>query len=497
MDWPLIVERNRALLITLCLAESAVRRLYGNGARQGVYGEELDAQLTKGREVVVRDGGRTAMRALFWIRGAAGRPKKTIIGHCVCRIASMESNFMRCTALFTFIFTFAAASANADGVNDALTKNLYAGTLEQGAETLKALGSAPEARAAQGILLFVSAIEQLGQSLHRHGLETTRGGAMMQFPILRMPVEPNPDPEPLDYQKYRAILQGLFDNLVKADAALEAGAQGDVKLAIDLLKVRADINGDGKASDNESLGFILQALSRTADPQSPPDLSFSFDKADVLWLRGYVQFITAAAQFGLSVDFEETFNKTAHAYFPRAGLPMQEELVRPAQSMGFVDNNFGDALALIHLLNWQVKDPERLKDVRLRLLKLAQLSRDSWQAARAETDNDNEWLPNAKQTSKLAPAPVDDAVIDGWLLVMDEFQAVLDGRKLMPHWRFEKGFNVKRFFEESKRIDAVLITAGVDAIPFLESGEISKSADWDNLTRVFGGNFLGYALWFN
>lgn len=404
---------------------------------------------------------------------------------------------MRLTSLFAALFTFAATAAHAGEINDALTKNLYAGTLQQGAAELAALPASPEARAAQGILLFVSAVEQLGQALHRHGLETTRGGAMMQFPILRMPVEPNPNPEPLDHEKYRAILQSLFDNLSKSDAALEKGAEGDVKLAIDLLKVRADINGDGKAGDNESLGFILQALTRRAEPQSPPDLSFTFDKADILWLRGYVQFLTAAAQFGLSVDFEEAFNKTAHAYFPRAGLPMQEELVRPAQTMGFIDNSFGDALALIHLLNWQVTDPERLKDVRLRLLKLAQLSRGSWAAARAETDNDNEWLPNAKQTSKLAPAPVDDAIIDGWLLVMDEFQAVLEGKKLMPHWRFEKGFNVKRFFEVSKRIDAVLITAGVDAIPFLESGEISKSADWDNLTRVFGGNFLGYAIWFN
>ena len=87
--------------------------------------------------------------------------------------------------------------------------------------------------------------------------------------------------------------------------------------------------------------------------------------------------------------------------------------------------------------------------------------------------------------------------IDDCALVSRAIEAVLDGRKLMPHWRFEKGFNVRRFFEESKRIDAVLITAGVDAIPFLEAGPVSKSADWENLTRVFSGNFLGYAIWFN
>jgi hypothetical protein len=404
---------------------------------------------------------------------------------------------MRLTAFFTAIVILASAPAHAGEVSEVLTKNLYAGALNQGAEELAALGSSGEAKAAQGILLFVSAVERLGQSLHRHGLETTRGGIMMQLPILRMPVEPNPHPEPLDYQKYRAILQTLFDDLNKADGLLIEGAKGEVKLPIDLLKVRMDINGDGKAEDKETLGFILNALSPPAEPGPLPDLAFSFDKADILWLRGYIQFLTAAAQFGLAVDFEESFNKTAHAYFPNAGLPMQEELVRPAQAMGFVDNSIGDALSLIHLLNWQVTDPERLKDVRLRLKTLAQLSRDSWAAARAETDNDNEWLPNAKQSSKFAGAPVDDAIIDGWLLVMDEFDAVLDGKKLMPHWRFEKGFNVKRFFEESKRIDAVLILAGVDAIPFLETGPISTSASWNGLTGAFRGNFLGYAIWFN
>jgi hypothetical protein len=406
-------------------------------------------------------------------------------------------NFMRLTALFTAVFTFAVASAHASEVNDALTKNLYAGSFKQGAEDLAALNPTSEARAAQGILLFVSAVERVGQFLYRHGLQTTNGGIMMQFPVLRMPVEPNPNPEPLDYEKYRAILQTLFDDLNKADALLAEGAKGDVKLAVDLLKVRADINGDGLAGDNESLGFILQALTRRAEPEPLPDLTFTFDKADILWLRGYIQFITTAAQFGLSVDFEESFNKTAHGYFPRAGLPMQAELIRPVQAMSFVDNSMGDALAMIHLMNWQVTDPARLKDVRLRLKTLAQLSRESWAAARAETDNDNEWLPNAKQTSKLAAAPVDDAIIDGWLLVMDEFEAVLDGKKLMPHWRFEKGFNVKRFFEESKRIDAVLITAGVDAIPFLEPGPISSSSSWNSLSGVFRGNFLGYAIWFN
>ena len=411
---------------------------------------------------------------------------------------------MRLVPVLTSLMLSCAAPAIAGEANDVLNKNLYAGSLAEGGKALAALGgdtkAVAEARAAEGLLAFVAGVEHLGQALHRHGLETHPGGAIMQLPILRMPVEPNPNPEPITYEKWRAILQALFDDLSKADALLAQGAKedvnGEVKLNVDLMQVRADLNSDGKASDTESFGAILQAMWRSAEPSSPPDLNFAFDKADLLWLRGYIQFLTASAEFGLAVDFEDGFNKTGHAWFPHAGLPMSQELLAPAMAGGFVDNSIGDAIALVHLLNWQVIDPERLKDVRTRLMTLTQLSRESWAAARAETDNDKEWLPNAKQTGRWGMA-VDDATIDGWLAVMGEFETVLDGKKLVPHWRFNKGFNVKRMFEESKRIDAVLIIAGVDAIPFLESGPISTTADWDGLTSAFRGNFLGYALWFN
>lgn len=411
---------------------------------------------------------------------------------------------MRLIALLISLSLSIGFAAQASETNDLLVKHLYAGTLKEADAALAELGASGdvmrvnETNAARGIVAFVAGVERLGQALHRHGLETTRGGVLMQLPILRMPVEPNPNPEPLDYQMYRAILQGLFDDMAKADTLLAQGLGSEVKLTIDLTKVRADLNNDGSAAGAESLGAILQLMTQTADANVPaPDLRFTFDKADVLWLRGYIQFITAAAQFGLSIDFEDSFNKTAHAYFPRAGLPMAQDLLTPAQAYGYVDNSVGDLIAMVHLLNWNVVEPDRLKDVRLRLKRLAELSRESWKSARAETDNDNEWLPNSKQTSKLSAAPVNDAVIDGWLSVMAEFEMVLEGKKLMPHWRFNRGFNVMRFFEQSKHIDAVLIIGGVDAIPFLESGPISTSADWENLTRVFQGNFLNYAIWFN
>ena len=392
--------------------------------------------------------------------------------------------------------------ATATEVNDLLTRHLYAGTLSQGGSEMESFTQsgdkavAAEAQAARGILEFVSSIEKLGQALHRHGLQTPQS-AMMQLPILRLPVPPNPNPEQLDYPKYRAILRELLDGLIKAEATLAAADGAGVKFAFDLLKVRLDLDGDGKAGDHESLGAMMRQLMRASDPVSA-EMLFTFDAADILWLRGYSQFIMAAAQFGLAHDFHQTFDKTFHVFFPNAGLPLAIDLTRQP-SLGRMPSEaaIGDFIAFIHLFNWPVMEPERLADSRLRLKAIAQLSRESWQAARAETDNDREWLPNAKQTGTFASLPASDATIDGWLAVMKEFELVLDGEKLLPHWRFDRGLNVKRLFTESKNFDLVLLLAGTDAVPYLEDGPISTTADWDNLTSVFRGNFLGYAIWYN
>ena len=128
---------------------------------------------------------------------------------------------------------------------------------------------------------------------------------------------------------------------------------------------------------------------------------------------------------------------------------------------------------------------------------MADLSPKSWAAARRETDNDREWLPNAKQVQAFTGSTNDDEVINGWLEVMAEFKAVLEGRKLMGHWRFDKGMNIKRFFEESKGFDLVLWITGTDAVQYVEEGPVSNGTTWNGLTGTFRGNFLGYALWFN
>lgn len=400
---------------------------------------------------------------------------------------------MRALTFSFFLFTALMGQASASPVSEALTRHLYAGTLAAGDAELEKIAG-PEASAARGMLAFVAAIEHLGQAMHRHGLETPEMRAMMQLPIMRLPVPPNPNPEKIDYEKFRAIFARLVEDLDKAEAAMATG-RGEVKFTVDLLKVRLDLDGDGKAGDYESLSGMIQALMRGQGPM-PGEALVAFDAADVHWLRGYGRFISAFTQFMLAHDFKTSFDKTFHVFFPKAGLPMAGLLLPPAPNQ-MVDSAIGDAISFIHLINWPVVEPQRLVDVRTRLKAMAALSRESWAAARAETDNDKEWLPNAKQTGAMAPLPVTDEMIDGWLRVMGEFEAVLDGKKTIPHWRFAQGMSLKRLFEESKSFDLVLLITGTDAALFLDNAPPSTDADWNNLMGVFQGNFLGYALWFN
>ena len=126
------------------------------------------------------------------------------------------------------------------------------------------------------------------------------------------------------------------------------------------------------------------------------------------------------------------------------------------------------------------------------------MSRASWKAILAETGDDREWIPGPQQKNGVITSmPVTQEQVKAWMRALDDFDALLDGAKLLPHWRFAQGFNLRRFFLEPRDFDLVLWIAGYGAAPYLEKGPILESGEWRDLNGAFGGNFLGYAFWFN
>lgn len=380
-----------------------------------------------------------------------------------------------------------------------LVAHLEAGTLASGEAELATLAAArpadPEAQFALGAAQFLRAVEDLGQAFHRHGLEAPAGfGA----PLFRMPVPVNATPEALSYAKLRTILQDFVQRMDGADATLARVGDADVKIVLDLAKVRLDLDGDGAASEAEKLLELLAAADPTGmqPGQNASGFTFAFDRADATWLRGYSQLLASFADFLLAHDFSAMFDGTFHVLFPRAGLPMGGE--SGAAGSRFTPNDvlFADAIALVHLIRWPVAEPERAARVRERLISVISLSRENWRKILAETDDDREWLPSPRQSTPFPSLEVTEAHVAGWMALLDTGEALLDGRVLAPHWRFSRGIDVKRVFTEPRDFDLVMWVTGPAALPYLADGPL-LSDEAAAALAPFQSRLLRYVLWFN
>jgi hypothetical protein len=264
--------------------------------------------------------------------------------------------------------------------------------------------------------------------------------------------------------------------------------------------LRLDLDGDGKPEDQ-----LLTLLSRYfgaagAFPKNE-ELLVVFDRGDVAWLRGYCHLLMAMAEVALAYDGQDLFDCTAHIFFAKAQTP-HDFLHKPAQNQGFWNVGDGvdiiDVIAFIHMLRLPVKEPGRAKAALGHLEQMLALSRESWKHIQAETDDDHEWLPNSKQKGALG-IPIRQEQIDGWLQFVEELDALLSGKRLAPFWRGgdKRGVNLRRAFLEPRTLDLVLWIQGTAATPYLEEGPLTRPEVWTRLQRVFGGEFIGFAIWFN
>ena len=399
----------------------------------------------------------------------------------------------------------ACAGARANEASAELTrKHLYFGTLAAGQAELAAQVAADpgdrEARFGLGMLRFARAVEHLGQSLYRYGLTPP---TRMSVPILRFPVPVNPGPEAITYQGFRDVLKAFDDDLAAAETVLRDVGDSQVAVVVDLARVRLDLRGDGKPSEDESLAFILASLSGPpgAQPSTPASLEVKFDAGDAPWLAGYAHALMALCDFMLAHDFQATFDVVSHRFFPNSSTPLAQALsehsMSPSAARGLINADFADIIGLVHTINWPVIEPSRMLSTRDHLKNVVGMSRRSWELILAETDDDREWVPNPRQTHVALGWRVQQQQVDAWMAALDEADAILDGRTLVPHWRFVRGFDVKRFFEAPQTFDLVMLATGPGAIPFLREGPVTSQQRWIEITRAFEGNFFGYALWFN
>lgn len=298
-------------------------------------------------------------------------------------------------------------------------QHLHSGNLARGEHELRAaLTNEPDngqLRFGLGVVQFARGVERLGQGLYEYGClsENTRA------PFLRLPVPRNPDPSPITYFAFRRLLEGFYHDLSASEATLKAMTAENVTLRLRLADIRFDMTGDGNAS--ERLSEILIKLLGRRPPflEGNPDFLVCFDRGDAAWLQAYCHLLMAMIDVQLAVDAQTQFDLTAEEFFAR---PKQAFAGTPAEKQEKLFEAWGHV---------PVKEPARLGSFRRHVLQVCALNRETWTRIRAEQDNDHEWLPSARQQGVIG-LPVTDAMIDGWLGMIDELEAVFDGRKVIP-----------------------------------------------------------------
>lgn len=398
-----------------------------------------------------------------------------------------------------------ALGAQADPVEDALLGKVGSGTMTESLTALESIVAAtPEddrARLALGMLSIIQTGETTSQWLYRYGAgNPTRQASVFVFPMMAS-IPGNPEPEQLTLDEIDRFMLQWMKDLDEAQAILAEIDDPDVKLEVDLAKLRFDLNGNGIASDNEQAGVALNVLFTGGRPAegAVPSFIVAVDRTDVEWLIAYTHVFRAMGEMYLAHDFSDIFNRAGHVIFPNTETPYEFLRQRTILDPTMSGLDVTDLIALFHSLRFQVDEPERMENARQHFLRAIKHSRAMWVLALQETDNEREWLPNPDQDAAMRGMSMTDERIILWRDLLDETEAALKGEKLVRFWRGDgsQGIDLLRVFQEPETFDLLLWIQGTAAAPYLEEGEYTRDFLWNDFEEAFGENPFRYIFYIN
>lgn len=350
----------------------------------------------------------------------------------------------------------------------------------------------PELFALAG-LRFLSSVEHALQLRWQTGTSDVA----VVLPVFRLPIDDNPDARPLAGADITALLTGLTTDLEGARTALDRLGSRDFALEIALDDLWFDINANGKRDEGEGVAEVAGIVLGT--PSSPGVEVIApvirFDTADAAWLSAYTHFIGFFAELALAYD------PAAAVDMVMASSRAMMEYRRESPGEDDWDLMFGrevDRIAMVIAALAQQPDAGRTRAARAHLLTMVDENRRFWDLVDVESDNDNEWIPNDRQTSALG-LDVPQGLGVRWRAVLGDAEAILKGELLVPHWRYGAGagIDINRLFEMPPAVDLVAMVQGGAFLPYARRGPLVSSESWDAFARLVQGDALLFAILLN
>ena len=314
------------------------------------------------------------------------------------------------------------------------------------------------------------------------------------FPILRIALPNNPAPEPFEAQTVAGIFEDVIAGMAEARAQLEKIPQGSgFGAEVDLSKIWFDINTSGAMDPQETMFNLGRMALQTRN--TPQNTTVRFDRSDVDWLIAYTHIFSGVAELLLAFNPTEVI----------AELLAAEAEIKELHGDGidyigaFMMGREWVTGTAIAMAMEQQPDAVRTEAARQHFLAMVQANRRVWQMVPAETDNDREWIPSDTQTHAFG-VPFPPGLGQQWIDVLTEMEDVIEGRVLLPFWRGsgQVGINLKRLLQEPPEINLIGWIHGIDAIPYMERGEVASGAAWWRFRQLVGPrNAVFFALALN
>ncbi len=352
---------------------------------------------------------------------------------------------------------------------------------EQTAETAFLLGG----------VQFLRAVETILQVRYAN-----YSGTLPIVPGMRNRLPSNPDAK-FDPSFFEIAMTGALSHVSQAERTLETAVTGEFAVEVRLADFWFDIDVDGSRDEWEGLLDLMAELNARRGIREFDGI-IRFDTADADWLRAYVHVVSGMAELTLSLDPTPAIRRVweGRAALERAGA------IQPLVFME--DDTLPETIAAILLTMRGVPDRSRTRAAHAHFKAMIAHNRTFWDKVERETDNDREWLPNPGQTAAFG-VEVNEVTVQGWKNVLTEIEAILDGERLVPYWRFwgqaganvGVGINIAKLMQDPGDMDLVLWIQGTSAAPFLEEGPIADMAAWRQFQRMTAGDSLLFAAWFN
>ena len=325
---------------------------------------------------------------------------------------------------------------------------------------------------------FLGGIEAAFQARHRIGATEP----LLPLPLLGAPLPPNPDPQPMTADFVNAIMRDISGAMQRTRDALP---DDPAVLVLDLRALWLDVDGDGRRGPGED----IQTLSGLPFPEGPAEVRF--DAADIHWLRAYTHLIEGVASLILAFDPEPAL---AQRIALEAALA--EQFAEPPGQMARAPNMdmqaraFGpivDRIAVVLQTLRRQPDPALTRAAGDHLRAMVAANRLFWAEVATETDNDREWIPNDAQQAALGFA-LPPGTGPMWLAILDEVDQALEGKMLIPYWRFAPGHGVDlaQWLREPAPVEVADWVQGSAALPYARPGLTVGTDNWDRFLGSLG-----------